>query len=463
MLGVGLRAGAQEQQLSHARTLALAAHYQQSIAVYDSVLATDPRDFEAGLGRAQVVAWSGQLPEAEREYRALIVAGAGADADKGLARVLAWRGQLAESERIYRAVVARDSMDTEGWTGVAQVLQWEGRPREAMVAIERGLAAHPDDGDARALWRGLRPLVSPSMRPSVTSGGDTEHNTNVNTTLAADALAPWNGRYTVAGGVNDAWRGLAHGTSAGGRVGATWADLGDRLTVGVAGGVATTNGTDVVARTVTTLAGSVRVSGRLAAPVTVGATVFAAPFDETAALIARGIRQASAGIDLAVTPPGVGGGRVEASGAYVGVGGGARDDDRIEGSAYVWSGAWRQLAVAVGSHGYGYLRDDTVDGYFTPASFVLGEGVVRWATDRDGWNGSAEGGVGAQRIAAFGAPASTRPAYRVQGAISYRVAPGIEYGVSGGYALAASPEATTAQAAGNYRGYSVGVTARIIP
>jgi hypothetical protein len=51
----------------------------------------------------------------------------------------------------------------------------------------------------------------------------------------------------------------------------------------------------------------------------------------------------------------------------------------------------------------------------------------------------------------------------VQGAVSYRVAPGIEYGVSGGYALAASPEATSAQAATNYRGYSVAVTARIIP
>jgi hypothetical protein len=35
--------------------------------------------------------------------------------------------------------------------------------------------------------------------------------------------------------------------------------------------------------------------------------------------------------------------------------------------------------------------------------------------------------------------------------------------VSGGYALAASPEATSAQAASNYRGYSVAVTARVIP
>jgi hypothetical protein len=180
-------------------------------------------------------------------------------------------------------------------------------------------------------------------------------------------------------------------------------------------------------------------------------------------LIANGIRQASAGGDITITPMGEGGGRIETSGAYVGVGGAARGDDRVEGSAYVWSGMWHRLSLGAGAHGYGYLRDDTIDGYFTPASFILGEGVVRWGTDREGWNGALEGGVGGQRIAAFGAPASTRPAYRVQGAVTYRVAPGIEYGVSGGYALAASPEATSAQAATNYRGYSVAVTARIIP
>jgi hypothetical protein len=47
--------------------------------------------------------------------------------------------------------------------------------------------------------------------------------------------------------------------------------------------------------------------------------------------------------------------------------------------------------------------------------------------------------------------------------VSYRVAPGIDYGISGGYTVAASPVVPTATAASNYRGYELGVFARVIP
>jgi hypothetical protein len=72
-------------------------------------------------------------------------------------------------------------------------------------------------------------------------------------------------------------------------------------------------------------------------------------------------------------------------------------------------------------------------------------------------------GAGAQRIAAFNQPASVKPAERVNAAITYRFAPGVECGVTGGYAVAASPNATSATAAAAYRGYSVALVARIIP
>jgi tetratricopeptide (TPR) repeat protein len=459
-----VQAGAQEdQRVASAHTLALKSRYQASIALYDSVLASDPKNWEAARQRAQVVAWSGKLADAESDYRALVTVGAGPDAEKGLAQVVAWRGRLHESEAMYRGVVARDSMDTEAWTGLAQVLQWEGRPRDAEAAIQRGLAAHPEDDDAQAQWRAIRPLVSPAVRPSASSAGDSEHNTSVLTTIEADALPPWSGRVSVTGSFRDAWRSLTHGTSSSGQLGATWNTPGERLTMQGSVGVAATDGTDVASRSVTMLVGSAHVGTRIGSALTLGAGVSAQPFDETAALIARGIRQSSVGGDLAVLFHGEEGPHLDASGAYVGVGGGQMDDERTEGSIYVWSAA-HGIAVGAGAHGYGYVRSDLVDGYFTPASFILGEGVVRWSTNvASGWNGSAEVGAGAQRIALFGQNASIKPAERIQGSVSYRVAPGIDYGISAGYTVAASPVAPTATAASNYRGYELGVFARLIP
>jgi tetratricopeptide (TPR) repeat protein len=461
-------AGAQaEQRMARAHALALASHYQASIALYDSVLAADPKNWEAGLARARVVAWSGRLAESEGDYRRLIGDGAGPDAEKGLAQVLAWRGRLRESEAIYRQVVARDSMDTEAWTGLAQVLQWEGRPRDAASAIARGVAAHPDDGDARSEWLAIRPLVSPAVRPSASSFGDSEHNTSVATTVEADALAPWSGRVSLTGTFRDAWRGLAHGTSTGGQLAGSWTD--QRLTIqGSAGVAATTGRDDSVSRSVLMLVGAAHVAERVGKALTVGVGVSAEPFDETAALIARGIRQSSVDGDVAVVFAKEEGPHLDASGGYVGVGGGAIEDERAEGSVYLWSATaghgWHGVSIGVGAHGYGYLRSDLLDGYFTPASFILGEGVVHWGTDVPaGWNASAEVGAGAQRIALFGQTASTKPAERVQASLSYRVAPGIEYGVSGGYTVAASPVAPTATAASSYSGYGLAVFARIMP
>jgi tetratricopeptide (TPR) repeat protein len=462
MTAVG--AGAQEdQRMATAHTLALGAHYRASIAIYDSVLAADPKNWEAAIARARVVAWSGKLGDAEADYRALVAEGAGPDAEKGLAQVVAWRGRLHESEAIYRGVVARDSMDTEAWTGLAQVLQWEGRPRDASVAIQRGLAAHPDDSDARAQWLAIRPLVSPAVRPSANSSGDTEHNTSVLTTLEADALPPWSGRVSATGSFRDAWRSLAHGTSTGGRLGASWNEGGERLIVQGSLGVAATSGTDVSSRSVTMLVGSAHIATRIGSALTLGAGVSADPFDETAALIARGIRQSSVGGDLSWVFRSEEGPHLDVSGAYVGVGGGQLEDERAEGSVYLWS-ATHGLAIGAGAHGYGYVRSDSVDGYFTPASFILGEVVGRWSTNvSSGWNGSVEIGAGGQRIALFGQNASVKPAERIQGSVSYRVAPGIDYGISGGYTVAASPVVPTATAASNYRGYELGVFARVIP
>jgi tetratricopeptide (TPR) repeat protein len=428
-----------------ARALARSGHYGAAIALYDSVLAKEPRNWDAALGRAQTIAWSGHLDQAESIYRALVDSGAGPDAQKGLARVVAWRGRLSESVRIYNAIIAHGSSDAEALTGLAQVLQWQGRPHDARAALKQALKAHPDDGDAREAWAKLRPMVSPWIRPTVTTWGDNEDNSGEAGMLAAvDGPFTFAATYRNVVGARDVY-------------GHTQTDrLGLNVTAGhftlrADGGVGLGEGEYAQA------IGAAHVSVTLG-PMTVTAGGARELFDETAAMIASGLTQtmADAAIDI--------GGHMTGTFGYATVSSDAHHDERVEGSMYLWSGAWHGLALGAGAHGYGYLRPDTTQGYFTPASYILGEGVLRMTLGEErGFGGTLELGAGAQRIAAFSQPASIKPAERVNATVLYRFAPGVECGVNGGYAVAASPNATSAAAAGAYRGYFVGLVARVIP
>jgi tetratricopeptide (TPR) repeat protein len=425
-----------------ARALARSGRYTAAIALYDSVLAREPRNWDAALGRAQAIAWSGHLVLAESTYRALVDSGAGPDASKGLARVVAWRGRLSESERIYRAVIAHDSMDTEALTGLAQVLEWEGRPREARAALMRGLAAHPDDGDAKAAWLKLRPIVSPFIRPTVAAFGDNEHNSGVAGAVGAeDGLFTFGATYREAEGLG------LFGRTETERAGLAWTD--PHISLRADAGAGEEERTEAIG------AGHLAVT---AGPMTLTAGGSRELFDETAGMIASGLVQTMADGELDV------GGHFTGEFGYASVGGGQRTDERFEGSAYLWSGAWHGLALGAGSHGYGYLRPDSVDRYFAPASFVLAEGALRATLARErGVGATIEVGAGAQRIGAFGQPVSIKPAERVNATLTYTVEPGVTWGVTGGYAVAASPNAATATAAAAYRGYSVALVARFIP
>jgi tetratricopeptide (TPR) repeat protein len=428
-----------------ARALARSGHYSAAIALYDSVLAKEPRNWDAALGRAQTVAWSGKFAQAESLYRSLVDSGAGPDAQKGLARVVAWRGHLSESEHIYRSVIAHDSSDAEAFTGLAQVLEWEGRPREARAALKKALAAHPDDGDAQEAWAKLRPMVSPWIRPTVTTWGDNEDNSGeVGSIAAQDGLFTFAATYRNTQGARD-----VYGHTQTDRLGLNLTT--GRLGIRVDGGIGLGEGNYAEA------VGAAHVALRTG-PVTTTIGASRELFDETAAMIAAELTQtmADAAVDID--------GHLTGTFGYATVSSDDHSDERVEGSLYAWSGSWHGLALGAGAHGYGYLRADTTEGYFTPASFILAEGALRMTFGGErGLGGTLELGAGAQRIAAFNQPASTRPAERANAAILYRFAPGIECGLNGGYAIAASPNATTAAAAAGYRGYSVGLVARIIP
>ena len=83
------------------------------------------------------------------------------------ARVLLWSGQLADAEREFREILAAVPQDPDNWMGLASVYSREGRTQDAEKALERALELDPKRADIHAargrVLRDLRQLEDAKM------------------------------------------------------------------------------------------------------------------------------------------------------------------------------------------------------------------------------------------------------------------------------------------------------------
>src|SRR5213078_151996 len=114
-----------------------------SEALYDSVLARAPGRVDALAGRARVVAWSGDLDQAEQLWRAALTAHPDA---------------------------------AELLIGLAQTLFWKGQPGLAEAYAARARALAPQDRTARDLERVVRAALRPEVSTSVDGATDSDRN-----------------------------------------------------------------------------------------------------------------------------------------------------------------------------------------------------------------------------------------------------------------------------------------------
>jgi tetratricopeptide (TPR) repeat protein len=75
------------------------------------------------------------------------------------ARVLAWSGRLAEAEKEYLEILKVSRSDPDDWLGLASVYSREGRSADALQALERAVELDPKRADLRsARARALRAM-----------------------------------------------------------------------------------------------------------------------------------------------------------------------------------------------------------------------------------------------------------------------------------------------------------------
>jgi tetratricopeptide (TPR) repeat protein len=184
-----LAADSTDQRALHrmALILAWAQKYDESIHLFDRLLAYAPDNREAYVDRARVMAWRGdpaagveslnQLLARDPAYlpalqaRAQFQSWAGAydaalatygqiqrispeDRTVGYdrARVLGWASRFGAASAVYDSLLRVNPGDQAALLGLAQVLTWSGKADSASAVYRRVLAMHPGDLDA---MRGL--------------------------------------------------------------------------------------------------------------------------------------------------------------------------------------------------------------------------------------------------------------------------------------------------------------------
>jgi hypothetical protein len=201
---------------------------------------------------------------------------------------------------------------------------------------------------------------------------------------------------------------------------------------------------------------AVRLSGRIAARLSLGAGVSRAAFDETAQLIQSGIATTSVDGDGDLTLNR----RLTFGGAagWTRLSGGSGSNNRVAGSGALRWTALPFVSFAIGMRGFAYGHA-AFDGYFAPKRYLLAEGSSRLRLGGElGWALESELGLGNQTITAFDDSHMGRFAQRANASILYRPTPGAEWSLSGGFANVASP--ATISSAG-YRYYTLSIKGRV--
>lgn len=380
-------------------------------------------DTEAALLRARFLSWDARLDAALALYDSLAATGATVEAERGRAQVLAWRGDLEGAESRWRELLRRAPDDAEAWAGLGQVLRWQGRTFAAREALARALAIAPGDDAAREQLRWVEAEISPAATLALVHGEDSERNVSTTVEVGGTAVQPWNVRFTGAA----RWRRVALGdgepmTVPGAMAGAQWQPGGGAWTLRA--DVGAVQYPERIAPAAAVWQGGLRASGRPVPRLTVGAGWSRAPFDDIVAAAERRLVMAVLDGDVGVTlHPRLSLGLAASTGT---ASGDLPDNGRTTALAAVrWTLA-RGIGAAVTHRTVSW--DAPEPGiYFAPQAFRLTEASVRWAWPRDlGLVASGEFGLGAQAVRFDGGPTTSRNVPRAAMQLGWRPLPGRE-------------------------------------
>ena len=132
------------------RIYAEAKDWDSAIRLVEQQIARAPQDMDVRAWRARVLAWSGKLPEAEKEYLEILkVSRTDPDNWMGLASVYLREGKLSEAERAISTAEELDPKRPDIHAARARILRAEGQRKESQAEFQSALHLDPGSTEAR--------------------------------------------------------------------------------------------------------------------------------------------------------------------------------------------------------------------------------------------------------------------------------------------------------------------------
>ena len=131
-------------RLRYALALRRKHQFREAIHQCDALLAKNPNDIDALMGRAETLSWWDRNRSAKKEYEAVLrLDPSNQEARRSLARVQAWRNQKQDAQQRVLLLLRDHLEDAQGTFLLAQIQDWMGRPDNARRTLHDFLAAHP--------------------------------------------------------------------------------------------------------------------------------------------------------------------------------------------------------------------------------------------------------------------------------------------------------------------------------
>ena len=424
-------------------------HFDAAIIRYDSLLRTNPELDYVRVARARTLSWEGRFGEAEEAYRAALALpmhdkDAIRDAQTGLAQVTAWRGDLAGAAAKYAALLADDPGDPRALAGLASVRTWEGRPRAAEGLLARALRRDSTNAETKASLAAARAAAAAHTDVEFDWSDDSDGDRNAWTLASYRAFVTDELSATAKAG----YLGASDATRHAGR---TLGELGLAATGDVLSGSASLGARSLSPDTPgvpdrAALTGRLSLSARLGPSAHVGFSAAHFPFDEIASLMARAIDLTSLDLNADVTPWQRS--TIALTAGTLDFSDGNRRTNLTLRASQRWTGRpW------VGVFARSMSFAEQIQGYFSPAHFLLCESQGGWELEGARWSGSVSGGLGSQKIA------SDKPwqvEYHAEGRLARRWASGNALALTGGLSTSAASSAV-----GAYRYSTLGVVVTV--
>ncbi len=450
-----------DARVGRARVLAWKGDTGQALAALDQVLVADPGNLQALEARAQIQSWIGEYSAALSSYEELLgisedptgillaqarLLGSSSrleearsvydsilarepenlEARKGLARTLTWSGYLPEGEDVWRSALASSTEDPGSRAGLAQNLRWQGRNAAAREVLQGATPEQKDNPEIEGQLAWVDAALSPRTWVALIWEGDSDDNEMT----TAQIRGRWNptSRLSVNGSAYTREMketGIDLYRSSRGVILDASLHLEPGWTITAGAGGTRTDGSG--ASSFSSLRGAVTtpVRNRIGGSIQLSRY----PLDVTAQLVERGVRVEAVDLSGRWTPaPGWQLTGTAGAGTYRGT----KENQRIQVNLQITRGMRGGWTLGL-SHRYFGFEEDLDESYFDPDYFGLTELVAKGVWERGPWGFLLEISPGAQKVRSNG---DYRAAFRTSGRLSYRITPGREVSLSGGYSSA---------------------------